>query len=147
VGSATWTKTTLSQTPGAIASRQFQCVLPQTVNYLQDVNFTDSGIGFGTTLPTSTTPFTNFLLQPGFYQVHFETVIGGATVGSGQTLSFGSFPFAVWNAPTVGNISGDRLFSVTTANTSAALLFSGGTPNDSFVLFAPSCLFILTQLH
>jgi hypothetical protein len=105
-----------------------------------NVSFVDTGVGFGTTLPTSTIPFTNFLLQLGFYQAHLEIPVANIMPVTGQ-FSFGSFPLTIWNA-NLGNVSGDRLFSVTTANTSAALLNSA---SSDLPLFTP-CLLILTQL-
>ena len=49
--------------PGqAIAARQYNCAT-QVVAQSQFVTFTDSGVGFGTTLPTSTMPFTTGYLS------------------------------------------------------------------------------------
>jgi hypothetical protein len=139
-GNVTWTKTTLSQTPGAIASRQYNCSsLPQTVPLGTNVSFVDSGIGFGTTLPTPVGPFTSFLLQPGFYQAHWTGI--AISELPGQSLIFGGvLPSVIWSP----NFGGDRLFSVTTANTNAVLELTGGTQGVS--LYSP-CLLILTQLH
>jgi hypothetical protein len=143
-GNVTWTKTTLSQTPGtpgAIAARQYNCSpLPQTVTTGADVTFVDIGIGFGTTLPTPVGTFSSFLLQPGFYQAHLSA--GLLLLGPNSYLSFDPFLSATW--PLQGEIvSGDRLFSVTTANTSAKLLLGG--PNA--ITFSGPCLLILTQLQ
>ena len=142
-GGPTWTKVTLGSTPGAIAERQYNCSsLPQTVATGADVTLVDSGIGFGGTLPSGTTPFTNFLLRPGIYQAHLST--GFESFSPGQSLSFGTFPSAIW--PLSGTyVSGDRLFSVTNTNTIAGLLFSGGTTLSVSLVFP--CLLILTQLQ
>src|SRR6516164_3942893 len=87
-GGQTWTKITLSQTPGPIAARQYSCV-PQTVPTGANVNFLDDDIGFGTTLPigSGTVPFTNFLLQPGFYQAHLSIFSFTASPGQGFIFS------------------------------------------------------------
>jgi hypothetical protein len=98
-GGQTWTKITLSQTPGPIAARQYRC--GGSVGEINNnVIFSDSGIGFGTTLPVGP-PFSNFLLQPGFYQAHFDTNFSNITDTQGLTLSFGTFPFAIWGSPWV----------------------------------------------
>src|SRR6516225_1305328 len=86
------TKTTLSQTPGAIASRQYICP-HQLITSGNSVTFTDSGIGFGTTLPTPAGGFTNFVLQPGTYQVHLS--VSSFLAVNDSSLIFGSSS-AIW---------------------------------------------------
>jgi hypothetical protein len=141
----------LSQTPGPIAARQYNCGT-QTVTPASGVSFFDSGIGFGTTLPTPPGTFTNFLLRPGIYQVHLS-ISSVQTTGQG-TLTFGFGPFgsilANWLIPSSGPLGGDRLFSVTTANQSVALGLFGGLGGNTAIINAPinsPCLLILTQLH
>jgi len=139
------TKITLSQTPGAIAARQYNCSPePQTVANFAAVTLVDSGVSFGTTLPTPVGSFSSFLLQPGFYQAHLFT--DPVEVAHGPIMSFGNFsPSAAWSIGGTSKLSGDRFFSVTTANTSAALVYSGGGTVD--LSLQPQCLFNLTQLH
>src|SRR6516165_1145685 len=115
------TKTTLSTTPGAVAARLYDCGT-QSVAVNGNVSFIDSGIGFGTTLPTGTTSFTSFLLQPGFYQAHLSISFVQSNDPSPQVFKLNG-----WLIPSAGPLSGDRLFSVTTANTSATLELFGGS--------------------
>jgi hypothetical protein len=145
------TKITLSQTPGPIAAREYSCGTPvQSVLPGAAVNFDDTGIGFGTTLPTGTTPFASFLLQPGTYQAHLSISIveSAALPPIFQSFTLG-FPFSVWLIQNGAILSGDRLFSVTTPNTTVALELSGGTTpviiNGTGPFFP--CLLIITQLH
>jgi hypothetical protein len=148
-GGPTWTKTTLSQTPGtpgAIAARQYSCPT-QLVASGNNVTFTDSGIGFGTTLPTPIGNFTNFVLQPGTYQVHFS--ISLFAVSNNSTVTFGSSS-AVWFLQSLLNpappLSGDRLLSVTAPNTTEALQYSG-LLNTPLSITGSPCVLILTQLQ
>ena len=136
--------------PGqAIAARQYNCAT-QVVAQSQFVTFTDSGVGFGTTLPTSTMPFTNFLLQPGTYQVHLS--ISQFTVSINSSLFFG-FTYAGWYLSSGLNpappVSGDRLISVTSPNTGVVLGYSAGSPSTLSInaLTTAPCVLILTQLQ
>jgi hypothetical protein len=145
----------LSQTPGPIAARQYNCGNPaQTVVVGANVSFVDSGIGFGTTLPTGTTPFTNFLLQPGIYQAHLS-ISNVVATHSGISLAFfnQTASFAAWLTQSGAILSGDRLFSVTQPNTTLLLLatLSSGIipPIPTVTIDGTSfpCVLILTQLH
>jgi len=141
------TKTTLSTTPGAVAARLYDCGT-QSVAVNGNVSFIDSGIGFGTTLPTGTTSFTSFLLQPGFYQAHLSISFVQSNDPSPQIFKLNGIASAVWLIPSAGPLSGDRLFSVTTANTSATLeLFGGSTAVAIVGEITIPCLLNLTQLH
>ena len=145
-GGQTWTKITLSQTPGPIAARQYNCDRQEVIPG-RFVTFTDGGIGFGTTLPTPIGPFTSFLLQPGFYQASFSTFY--TTPATDYDFDFRPFsPVPMWHLlfPS-GTISGDRLFSVTTANTSAFLQLVGTVGESSPATLGLSCVLVLTQLH
>jgi hypothetical protein len=140
------TKTTLSQTPGAVAARQYSCVIPQNgIVDGGDIAFFDSGIGFGTTLPTGTIPFASFFFQPGFYQVSLNITPRSALLLFNPTLSFGSFPSATWNMVGAPVVNGDRFFSVTNNNTGAALIYHDGGAGP--VSLVSPCLLTLTQLQ
>src|SRR3974390_2490242 len=81
VGSATWTKTTLSQTSGVFAGAAYQCVV-QTTAANSAILFSPSlsDINFGSAISTTgTPPWSSFLLQPGIYQIHLS---GGFTTGA-----------------------------------------------------------------
>jgi hypothetical protein len=148
-------------TPGAIAARQYNCGNPaQTIQFADNVNFVDSGIGFGSTLPTgSSVNFGAFLLQPGIYQAHLSISNVSATP-AGQSLALfnainGFTPLAVWLIQNGINLSGDRLISVTAANTDVIMRLNfSSTPNPPSPTAtingtnpnAP-CLLILTQLQ
>src|SRR6516164_7137563 len=124
----TWTKVTLSTTPGPIAERQYNCFAQQVEN---DITFVASDFGFGTTLPTGTTPFSSFLLQPGLYQASLS--IASVTIQPPQISSSQGFTIRYnsvtdntnppWFIPSTASTSpspviGDRLFSVTEPTTS-----------------------------
>ena len=126
------TKTTLSTTPGAVAAREYDCGT-QSVAVNGNVSFTDSGIGFGTTLPTGTTSFTSFLLQPGFYQAHLSISFVQSNDPSPQVFKLNG-----WLIPSAGPLSGDRLFSVTTANTSVALQVGSGPDSSVSIITSTS---------
>jgi hypothetical protein len=144
-GGQTWTKITLSQTPGPIAARQYNCD-SQTVAVGANVSFVDTGLGFGTTLPTPIGSFSSFLLQPGLYQAHLS-VSAAQSTSPPQFFAFGFFGSAFWLIPSGSPVSGDRLFQVNPPNTSVAVQLSGGSTPVSIFLGGGPCLLILTQLH
>jgi len=132
------TKTTLSQTPGAIAARQYNCG-DQTVAVGGSVSFVDSGIGFGTTLPTGTMSFTSFVLQPGIYQFHLTISNQVSPPDTILAIPQEASPQALWLLPLSHTpLSGDRLFSVTTANTSVALQVGSGPDSSVSIITSTS---------
>ena len=75
VGSSTWTKTTLSTTPGLLAGRAFQCVFQQTIAPGGSLSFIPSlsGVNFGSSISTTgTPPFNTITLQPGIYSINLS---------------------------------------------------------------------------
>jgi hypothetical protein len=151
---------------GAIAAREYICGNPpQSVGFGQNVLFNDSGIGFGTTLPTGPS-ISTFILQPGIYQAHLtasaQDTIGEQTFNLALNGTFSSVSWLVGDHP-----EGYRLFSVTAPNTGAALQINnpvgltlpGGQISshnfppvllDSTIIGTPPsrlCQLIITQLH
>ena len=141
VGSATWTKTTLSQTSGVLAGAAYQCAAQSIVGNFA-IFFTPSlsNINFGSAISTTVTPpWSSFLLQPGIYQIHFS---GGFTTSGSNIISaiVGGSSQAGWYVFDGGVIVGDRLISVSQPNTTLSMV-----PNLDAAL-APACQLVITRL-
>ena len=123
VGSATWTKTTLSQTPGVLAGRAFQCDFPQTVVPTGAISFVPSlsGVNFGSGIstPTGAGPWVTFLLQPGIYSINFSAEF--SPVPTDISASQGTLPVMDTWYPFGSIFVGERLISVSQPNTNLFL--------------------------
>jgi hypothetical protein len=136
---------------GPIAVRQYTCSSPsygQSVPPNQPIPFSDTGIG------TRTFPFngTTFLLSPGIYQVHLsiENSLTNLDPYSNIIAVLNGVIAAQWlvtppSGP-YGSAIGDRLLSVTNANTTLATVNQG--PGDLAVpaTGGGDCILIITQL-
>jgi hypothetical protein len=72
-GNVTWTKITLGTTPGgALAGAAYQCVSQQTIAAGGALNFSSSGVSFGSAISTSGSTFGSFVLQAGTYQINLS---------------------------------------------------------------------------
>ena len=59
----------------ALAERAFACSSQSTVKASQPIPLFDGGqAGFGSSISTTGNPFTNFVLQPGIYQIHLDGI-------------------------------------------------------------------------
>jgi len=135
------TKITLSTTPGVLAGAAYQCAAQSIVGQVA-LEFTPSlsNINFGSAiLPSGTPPWNSFLLQPGIYQIHFS---GGFTTSGSNLISaiVNGSSQAGWYVFDGGVIVGDRLISVSQANTTLAMV-----PNLDATL-APACQLVITRL-
>jgi hypothetical protein len=109
--------------------------------------FSDTSVGIGS-FGTAGNTFTNFVLQPGIYQVHLSI---DEVSGSGNAISMwlnNNTRVGSWYVPpttfyvTAVNISGDRLLAAASANTSLSFQV-----NDSLNIGAANCTLIITQLQ
>jgi hypothetical protein len=149
---ATWTKIswstgTTSGTPGLPAGADFQCA-PQTPVSHQLLQFSSqsqgplslnpgSPLSFGTAIGVGSSPFTNVLLQPGFYQVHLSGHFPSA-LAFGISAALNNPPtfdiVATWNSanaqatnpdpavqPLFDLVGGDRFISVGQPNITLSL--------------------------
>ena len=87
----------------ALAERAFACSSQSTVKASQPIPLFDGGqAGFGSSISTTGNPFTNFVLQPGIYQIHLDGIAWVPTppyTGDGFpliTLTMNSVGQAAW---------------------------------------------------
>jgi hypothetical protein len=144
-GNVTWTKTTLSTTPGVLAGAAYQCanqIFPAGgalvfVPSLSDINF-------GSAISTSgMSPWSSFLLQPGIYQIHFSGAfvtsasnLISAIVGTSSQAGWYVFPTSEGN----GIMVGDRLISVSAPNTTLQMV------SNLQATLNPACQLVITRL-
>jgi hypothetical protein len=109
--------------------------------------FADTSVGIGSFGTTGST-FTNFVLQPGIYQVHLSIdealspVANAIYMWLNYSTQVGSWYIPLSNLYVTVNIGGDRLFAVASANT--ALSFQVGGQLD---IGQVNCTLIITQLQ
>jgi hypothetical protein len=110
--------------------------------------FSDSGVGVGS-FGTVGSTFTNFVLQPGLYQVHLSidnVSPPGSTLQMFLNNAPGPYLQSEWFISFAGvTMGGDRLLAVATANT--ALSFQATGPNGPLLIGGSDCILIITQLQ
>jgi hypothetical protein len=161
-GGVTWTKVTLSQTPGPIASSEFSCgALPTLTSGgpLFGSNGTYfAGVTFGSGI-TYTPMATTFVLQPGIYllqlnafNVSVSATAGTATFlrvnvqlnGSGIFYSFFQRSQLV-NGVAFFPVPGNKLLQISDANTTVGFTVVFSANNTS--TFLNDCEIIFTRLQ
>jgi hypothetical protein len=146
-GNVTWTKTTLSTTPGVLAGAAFQCAQLSTPGQGGPIPFIASlsGVNFGSAISTTgMAPWFSFLLQTGVYQVHFSAGLSSQSniMQINANLNETSVP-AIWYPFAPNVIVGDRLISVSQPNTTLSLILVAMQQASP----APACELIITKIQ
>jgi hypothetical protein len=160
-GGVTWTKTTLSQTPGAIASSEFSCGAFPTLTSggpLFGSNGTYfAGVTFGSGI-TYTPMATTFVLQPGIYllQVNAINVNVSATGvvtylrvhvevdGLGFVFDFFQQSLLL-NGSALFAVTGNKLLQISAPNTTVG--FPVQFPTNNTATSLTDCEIIFTRLQ
>ena len=146
-GGVTWTKTTLSTTPGLPAGLALQCAVPQTIQPGGGMLFIPSlsGVSFGSAIEApGTPPFAGFLLQPGIYSINLSVFFDPTAPPPNEIDANlnGTNTMAIWYP--FGNIFvGERLISVSQTNTILSLIVA----SPGAVGLAQDSALIITQVH
>ena len=142
-GGVTWTKITLSTTPGITAGAAFNCPLPQTINPGGAMSFQPSSLAnFGSAIGTpGTPPFNTFTLQPGIYSINLSAFF--LILSPNEIL-------ATLNGTTQGRwppfgqvFVGETLISVSQPNTALSFPVTTAVP----VALAETCALTITKVQ
>jgi hypothetical protein len=160
-GGPTWTKTTLSTTPGALGASQFSCGGGTSLTQAGPLFGSNGGYTPGVTFGSGITyaPMaTNFVLQPGIYLLQLIVYEVGviATGGdftsfrviesvNGSSVAFFSTESALVNTKAKFQLTGIKLLQVSAANTTVGFSVVFGFNNTATSIL--DCGIIFTRLQ
>jgi hypothetical protein len=133
---------------GLLAGGDFQCVAGQTINAGGQLTFqlSTTGVLFGSSISTTGTQFSSFVLQQGIYQIHLSGAQLQGQPGQFSTISalLNGNAITTWfttpGAVGIDIVGGDRLVSV---GPNTTLQFT----NNVFSFTSGPCELVITKLR